>query len=272
MTSQKPDFGAEIDISNFFAQHLIGSWVLNEYNGNFVNDGSGNRLNGTLGSTTTWVGAGLSFDGTDNSNITVSDPGTGSVLDITDKISIAVKVFPTNVSIGTIINKNRTSSEYASTNYVFRFNSGYLEFYYRAAPGWCIFRSSTTFAANTWYDILVTCDFGNDPVFYMNGKSYGGSWVSGSALTPNTGNGNLYVGVVPGVAERFSGVISHVVLWRCTFASSEAIWFSTEPYSMFGRSKRILRCLYVSEGGADDLLLLRGNLRGNFHELSGGLN
>ena len=43
------------------------------------------------------------------------------------------------------------------------------------------------------------------------------------------------------------------------------------PYLMFGRSSRA-KYFYVAAGGADDLLLLRGNLRGNFHELSGGLN
>jgi hypothetical protein len=165
------------------------------------------------------------FDGTSD-YVAVADPGVGSNLDFASGTSITISSWVKTNAIGTwqtIISKGRTITG-SNNNYSIRINSnGTIEFYFWNAGGWQEYVSYSPIAANSWYHIAVTYQFGvgSTVQLYINGVPARGSWTSGTGdVAPTITNEELRIGDLVG-GEGLNGYVDDVAIWSSILSPTD---------------------------------------------------
>ncbi|MDD3926772.1 MAG: LamG domain-containing protein, partial [bacterium] len=155
-------------------QPITGRWALDETSGTTATDRSGNGNNGTLTNMTTpdcWVngkiGKALQFDGVDD----YVNCGSGSSLDITDKLTIEAWIKPADTNSGYHMIACKSSF-----TYFFAVNSGKLSLLigkYVPPNSWSwnvVLISDTVLSSNNWYHVAGTYDSASgEAKLYING-------------------------------------------------------------------------------------------------------
>jgi len=212
---------------------LVAQWSFDEGTGQTVADGTGVN-HGQLGSTAvvdandpSWVvspffgyGNALSFDGV-NDYVIVADSDS---LDITGMITIEARVKPTAVNGYRTIVSKRSSSV---ANYALRLWDGKVEFYYRKAGAtqwseWCT--TAAPVSVGNPYHIAVTYTFGQGAsiIVYVNGTSYGGSWIYGVSEDVTANTFPVYIGSIAG-SQYFAGTIDEVLICGSALTPPEGL-------------------------------------------------
>ncbi|UCF12611.1 MAG: DUF2341 domain-containing protein [Thermoplasmatales archaeon] len=208
----------------------VGVWHLKENPGpggtGDIKDSTANSNNGTAAAEMTsddqvpgQIDGSVDFDGS-NDYISISDPGTGSVLDFdtSDNITLSVWIKPTSLpSFGVIFNKN----PYGNMNYGLQTEGQKLNFYYRNSgdTSWHIYQTdSNVFSAGNWYYLtfIYTFGTGNSAKIYVNSNEEASSWTSGNGNDdPLLANDPLWFGAddnsPPGSPdEEWNGIIDEI--------------------------------------------------------------
>ncbi len=158
---------------------LAGWWKLD----NDLKDSSGNNNNGTIGGAPTYVatgkiGASMKFNGTAD----YIDCGAGTSLDITDQVTLAAWIKPTDITATgqhDIVDKGDNA-------YSLRVSAGQVQFYFYYSAGWHQYNSPTYTSAfnGAWHHVAATYD-GVQARIYVDGAIVNvGQYAGGIALTP----------------------------------------------------------------------------------------
>jgi type II secretory pathway pseudopilin PulG len=206
-------------IKNSLGAYLVGEWSFNEGSGSIVNDTSGNGNNGNW-SGSSWVdneikelGKAGNFGGTNY--VTITDPGTNSVLDLINKVTIEVWVNPTNPDLFPqyIVNKD--------TSYTLMIGSNRARFYLQTTSGSVTYASSSSqvFTAGQWHHYVASYEYlggtSASVKVYVNTKEIPCTIVAGTpgALSQN----NLFLRI----GQQFPGKIDEVRVYGESLTSSQ---------------------------------------------------
>lgn len=160
---------------------MIGYWKMDESSGSTVADGSSNGNAGTAtdnsvgngdGNTPPAViggkfGTARDWDGTDD-YVTIADPGTGSVFDVTSKITLAAWIYPDSLSgSAEIINKKADGT---ASGYRLRRNTSTISFAFSdGVTTQFTVTSGSVLTASTWQHVAATYD-GSTVRLFHNGR------------------------------------------------------------------------------------------------------
>lgn len=144
------------------------------------------------------------FDGTSDGYVQIDDPGTGSILDLSPDLSVAVWIYPTALpssGLATIVSKDENFEFHLDT-------SGRINWWW--GGGSRSMTSTGTVTLNTWNHITITHELGSQ-VIYINGVSQGTN-NSSAAITLN--NDALFIGTdLAFHSRRFTGFIDEVKVY-----------------------------------------------------------
>ena len=213
---------------------LIGHWTLNETAGTTATDSTVNANNGTMAggmdaATDTVpgkVGTALDFDGTDD-DIHITDPGTGSILDIDngEEISISAWIYPRALT-GFVSILNKGTAAGTISNYGLQTDNQQLNFFYHNST-WHEYRTdSNVFPnANQWYHVTVTHTLGTASAIklYVNGQEESGTWWGGSGDTPVLMNDEDLVIGSYNTIEHWDGYIDDVRMYNRIISPAEVM-------------------------------------------------
>jgi len=182
---------------------------------------------------------GLNFGGSDD-YVSVTDPGTGSVLDfgIGESITISAWIYPTSfVSDGSpvILTKGTTAGS-NNTNYALQLEGGggttnacALVFNDEGSSVKIYASNNSVLVLNQWQHLAATYTFGtaNSAHLYLNGVEQAGGWVVGVGNeTPVQSNDPLWIGANNSSAsgtvnEEFTGKIEEVRLFSTSLTQTQ---------------------------------------------------
>jgi hypothetical protein len=156
---------------------LAGWWKLD----NDLKDSSGNGNNGTIGGAPTYVatgkiGASMKFNGTAD----YIDCGAGTSLDITDQVTLAAWIKPTDITATgqhDIVDKGDNA-------YSLRVSAGQVQFYFYYSAGWHQYNSPTYTSAfnGAWHHVAATYD-GVQARIYIDGAIVTSAQYTGGIAT-----------------------------------------------------------------------------------------
>jgi hypothetical protein len=214
---------------------LVGLWLLDEGKDKIVTDSSGNKNNGELVGTATWIKDGkfnssLKLNGTSDS-FKVPDAQS---LHITDKITLMAWIRPALMNWGGIISKGDDIANH--TDYSLWFNSGKVQMTFNwpelgvGAGGPNV--GATTVSLNNWSHFAGTWD-GKQIKVYINGKLDG---TFGWAGPIKDTIADLYIGVEPGGGdEYYGGEVDEVAIFHRALEDAEI----QQLMNGFGKSSMI---------------------------------
>ncbi|MDD3926900.1 MAG: LamG domain-containing protein, partial [bacterium] len=203
-------------------QPIAGRWALDETQGTTTTDRSGNSNNGTLTNMTApgcWVsgkiGKALAFDGVND----YVNCGSGSSLDITDKLTIEAWIKPdTRGSFHVIACKNTYTYFFSTVSY------GKLELLIgnSSSNGWNVgVLSNTVMNSNNWYHVAGTYDSATgEAKLYINGVLDNTATGTAQAIGSKPA-GWLSVGCAYGSAYYFNGVIDELNIYPRLLSADE---------------------------------------------------
>lgn len=264
--TQKPYLGAQINWGHSLAEDMIGCWIMNEGSGAIIRDHAiGNDMD-TVNLTPDWVPGGISCPTNyesfyRNSNI------------VDDRFAWGTGPFTFATRLKVVNNANYQ----------------YLLSLRSVDPGFALYPSGGTYFPYV-YDggvngfTSITISYGETSSLVISRESTGASkchgyknGILGESITYSSSIAGALSQIVIGNSNptasdyECAGVIYYIYLWDRALTADEALWLHYEPYAIFEPEMPVWMYYTEAAGGADDLLLLRGNLRGNLQELSGGL-
>ena len=255
------------------ARGLVGGWILNEGSGSQILDLSSSRFDGILGGGTKWEvtnkDVGLYFNGSNS----YCEVGTANDLNIVD-VGRSIVALIKSPSAATNTNIVAKASNHATPiNFVFGTSTtNKLRVYVRHQEGSNdpnpTVSSSAVIKDNSFHCVGMTYNpvNGYTELYIDGGLDKGVTLTSGNIISSDrkTQVGAGYFTIRYGY---FLGHIIYVYIFDRILSAYEFAWFNNNPYAMF----RPLLPLEIIGAAAKNLLLLKGNLRGNLQELSGGL-
>lgn len=226
-----------LNCGHALSQGLVGSWVLNEGNGDILYDssGKGNHLTTTtMDPATDWVGVPtghiLDFDGSDDyaervsANLSARFPGSGH----TGAMSIVGR-FKTNRTTGA---DQDVLGKYGNTGGQRAFRvlaSGTLLYFGLSPNGSDVTYETATIAANTWYDFACVYD-GATQAIYLNGELAASQAYSSGV---NNGTDPFRLGDRKEGDRPFDGQLGFVYVYIRGLNGSEVNLIYNNPYIMF---------------------------------------
>jgi hypothetical protein len=215
---------------------LVGYWSFDEGLGTKAGDMSGWGNNGTASGSPAWVegkrGKALSFDGSSD-NVSLPDPGTDSIFDITNELSIFAWIKPNELNGYNVIVEKQNI---AGTDYSYIFDTYDNELFFDAYDGAnpAVTTNNANLEAGQWYYVGVVFSWDQDTIkFYKNGVEIYQYIGLPNLIIPNNVpiymGGNSHDGGV-----YFGGPIDEVRVYNRALSA-------TEVANLYGASKKIIK-------------------------------
>jgi hypothetical protein len=215
---------------------LVGYWSFNEGLGTQAGDMSGRGNNGTASGSPVWVegkrGRALDFNGSSD-NVSLPDPGTNSIFDITNELSIFAWIKPNELSGYNVIVEKQNI---AGTDYSYIFDTYDNELFFDAYDGAnpAVTTNNANLEAGQWYYVGVVFSWDQDTIkFYKNGAEIYQYIGLPNLINPNNVpiymGGNSHDGGV-----YFDGPIDEVRIYNRALSA-------TEVAGLYNSSKKIIK-------------------------------
>ena len=248
-----------------WAPPAVARWSFDEGTGQYAYDTSGNSNTGTLGSGATpdsadpsWIsgkyGKALSFDGS-NDYVSVTDPGSNSILDVTNAITLNAWVKFTTIpdSSGSyIISKGADMYDLLAYNA----DNGKITFYLTTSGGVKSLKTTDAYNDNNWHHIIGTYDKdagSNNMKIYIDGLAVNSTTHTG---TINADNNRLGIGIY-GAANNYEwgGKIDDVRIYNYARTQKQIVedmLGSPKPVGAGGNAGQPAVAYYKFDEGADN--------------------
>ncbi len=201
------------------ATNLIGHWKFEEKGGNKLVDHSGRGNDATLNQTSgiSWItgrkGLGIKLDASVNMFGSVPHK---SILNLTDKITIAAWIRPTGFANKQILSKGTTNGyEFSITN------EGFIEFRFNREANGSTYRLRSVkkypIDGKTWIHVAATFD-GTQSRIYINGQLDASATYNAIKIINNTGE--LQIGARKG-NNRWQGGLDELLLYNKALSATE---------------------------------------------------
>lgn len=224
---QKPMLGMQLNPS--LTNGLIGCWVMNEGCGNKVYDSTLNSYTGTLGTTLEWVGDGIYYDASTNTDRITAAPDYRH----TGGYSFVIHARIDNAGDS---NQGRFY-QVGALNTMVRFNGSMsaIRIYEDHATTDGAFALTYSFVAYQNYVIVITSTgiAGSIPKFYVNGAPVGVGQLTASVGSITTFTGNLNIGNTNASTRPMGGILKSFYYFNRVLTPEDAVKLSIEPYGMF---------------------------------------
>ena len=230
----KPQQGVAIQWGHPLADGLVGCWLFNEQNQNFIVD-LARHNNGTLTNTPTWrsglQGSELDFASASDEYVNIGNP---LALQITGSITIATSYRLTTVlATQQLVTKDKDTGGRAYTLDIVN-NAGFgVRFYINGGSGTDTNLAKEGRTAVAGDDQIVHAVYNQAvPKLYLftGGVQRGVSGTTDASIPTATANVLFARREYAGFTEPLNGQLRFVFIWNRALQHSEVAWHAAEPY------------------------------------------